>query len=138
MTKHLRNLFGLALLVAAISASAQITDAFHVKVPFPFVAAGQTLPAADYKVQITHATGLVILTAPGMAPAMRITTKDYRPAEADKAYLRFQRSGECWILQEVMLDGAAQVFTVGRSERELVKLRPSDRVTLSAPSVVAH
>ena len=63
MKKHIAALFGFALLLAAASAHAQITETIRVNVPFPFVAAGKTLPAADYSVKITQDTGLVILSA---------------------------------------------------------------------------
>jgi hypothetical protein len=60
MKKHITGLFGLTLLLAAASAQAQITTTVRVTVPFPFVTAGQTMPAADYNVQITRDSGVVI------------------------------------------------------------------------------
>ena len=67
MKKHIAALFGFALLLAAASAHAQITETIQVKVPFSFVAAGKTFPAADYTIKITQHTGLVTLStaAPG-------------------------------------------------------------------------
>ena len=52
MKKHIVGVFGFALLLAAASAHAQITQTTRVQVPFPFVAAGQNMPAADYSVTI--------------------------------------------------------------------------------------
>ena len=69
MKKQIAGLFGFALLLAAASAHAQITETVQVKVPFSFVAAGKTWPAADYKVQITQPTGLIKLSADNIAPA---------------------------------------------------------------------
>ena len=57
MKKHIAGLFGFALLLAAASAHAQITQTVRVQVPFPFVAAGQNMPAADYSVKITKDYG---------------------------------------------------------------------------------
>jgi hypothetical protein len=56
MAKTTRSLIGLSLLLAAISASAQVRHAIKVTVPFPFVTSEKSWPAADYEVEITPKT----------------------------------------------------------------------------------
>jgi hypothetical protein len=137
MKTQIRNFFGLALLLAAVSASAQITTTVQVKIPFPFEVAGTTLPAADYKVDITRSNGLVSFHSFGGTVVMQLTRADYRPLKADKYYLQFQRYGDRWVLKELSMGGSAQVPIQGKSERELAKLQPSAQQTLIASSV-AH
>ena len=69
MKKHIVGVFGFALLLAAAPAYAQITQTTRVQVPFPFVAAGQNMPAADYSVKVTKDTGLILLRSPGRSAA---------------------------------------------------------------------
>jgi hypothetical protein len=132
MKKHITGLFGLALLLAAASAQAQIAQTIQVAIPFPFVTAGQTMPAADYSLQITRDSGLVILSSITGKSAAQITTKDYRPKEVEKSYLRFQRYGNTWVLKEVTLGGMAQVLPMGKVERQLAQVNPSRQQTLMA------
>jgi hypothetical protein len=118
MTKQLGNLIGLGLLLAAVSASAQTTNLVRVRVPFPFVSAGRSWPAADYNLQIRTENSTVTLSSPGIAPAIMITRADQRP-EDGRNYLQFQRAGDHWILREVTLDGTAHVLPKGELEKEL-------------------
>jgi hypothetical protein len=46
MKNHIVGVFGFSLLLSAASAHAQITETVRVQVPFPFVVAGQNMPAA--------------------------------------------------------------------------------------------
>jgi len=95
------------------------------------------MPAADYSVQITRDSGLVILSSTTGKSAIQITTKDYRPKEVEKSYLRFQRYGNTWMLKEVALGGVAQLLPMGKVEQQLAQLQPSGQQTLMA-SVTAH
>ena len=124
MTKRIGNLLGLALLLAVVSASAQTTNEIRVRVPFPFVTAGRVWPAADYSVQIRTDNGTVTLSSPGIGSATTLTTTDARPGEG-RSYLRFQRSGDRWFLQEVTQYGKAHVLPTGELEKDLVKERLS-------------
>ena len=120
MTKQLGRLIGVALLLAAVSASAQTTNIIRAKVPFPFVTAGKLWPAADYSVQIRTENGTVILSSPGISSAIILTTADERPGEG-RTLLRFQRSGDRWFLQEVTLGGTGHVLPASELGKELVK-----------------
>jgi hypothetical protein len=138
MTKQIRHFVGLALLLAAISASAQITHTIEVKVPFSFIAAGKNWPAADYRVKIDKHTGFVTLTTAGIAPATVLTNKDDRPGEAGQTYLRFRRYGERWVLQEVTQDGTAQLLNMGKLERQVAKLNSPGQVTTITAAFAAR
>jgi hypothetical protein len=120
MTKQLGRLIGVALLMAAVSVSAQTTNLIHVKVPFPFVTAGKLWPAADYSVQIRTENGTVTLSSQGITSATILTTSDERPGEG-RTLLQFQRSGDRWFLQEVTLGGMGHVLPASEWGKELVK-----------------
>ena len=96
----------------------------RVKVPFPFVTAGKSWPAADYRMKIRAENGTLTLSAPGLRSATMLAAIDQRPGEG-RAYLQFQRSGDRWLLQEVTLDGTAHVLPTGELDEELVKERLS-------------
>lgn len=132
------SLFGLALLAAAVSAHAQNTQTIQAKVPFPFVVAGQALPPAEYRLQITQFTGLVVISSDGINRASLLTNRDYRPKEASEAYLRFRRFGDHWVLREVAQGGVTQMITITKSDQVVANLQPSDQQTLMASSVVGH
>jgi hypothetical protein len=137
MTKQIRSLIGVALLLAAVSAFAQTTHTIRVKVPFPFVTAGKSWPAGDYRVQIRTDNRTLTLSSPGIASATVRTTTDERSGEG-RTYLRFQRYGDRWVLQEVTQDGTAQVLNSSELESELAKLKPSCQETLVARCSGAH
>jgi hypothetical protein len=124
MTNQIRSLFGLALLLVAVSATAQAANVVRVKVPFPFVAAGKSWPAAEYSVQIRVDNGALTLSSPGIGSATFLAGIDARPGDG-RSYLVFQRSGDRWFLQEVTLDGTAHILPAGDLEKELVKERLS-------------
>jgi len=136
MIKQIKSIVGLAILLAAVSAYAQIEQTVQVKVPFPFVAAGKVFPAADYRIRIVQPTGLVTLTSPGIKSATMLTNKNERQEGGDdKTYLQFQRYGESWVLSQVNYDGTAQLLHVGKEERELPMSQPAVPTTLITPGM---
>jgi len=124
MTKQISNLMRLAPLLAVISTYAHAEDAIQVKVPFPFVTAGKTLPAADYRVQFRRDNGTVTLSAPGIASATMLTNAGQRP-RVNHPSLQFRRSGDQWVLQGINLDDMTQVVTTGGSKKEVSKVQAS-------------
>jgi hypothetical protein len=135
MKKHIASLFGFTLLLAAASAHAQITQTVRVKVPFPFIAAGQNMPAADYSVQITKDTGLIILRSPDRS-ATALSIRNVHPGkESFESYLKFERYGDSWVLEEVNHDGADQVLPKTRIEQQLARLKPTGQQTLMASNL---
>jgi hypothetical protein len=124
MTKKISTLMRLAPLLAVISTYAHAENAIRVKVPFPFVTAGKTLPAADYRVQFRRDNGTVTLSAPGIASATMLTNAGQRPG-GKKPSLQFRRSGDNWVLQGINLDDTTQVVTASGSRKEVSKVQAS-------------
>jgi hypothetical protein len=138
MKKHIAGLFGLALLLAAASAHAQITQTGQVRVPFPFVAAGQNMPAADYSVTVTEDLGLIVLRSPKRS-VMALSTRKMHPGkESSESYLKFERFGDSWVLEEVNHDGDDQVLRRSKLERQLAQLKPTGQQTLMASNISGH
>jgi hypothetical protein len=132
MKQLIRNLIQIALLLAAVSAFAQDSGATRVKVPFPFVAMGKNWPAGDYKLQLSAEHRSLILNSPsGRIAAVLTTPQEY----VDGSYLRFHRSGERWVLQEVALGGKLQSLLSGKNDRALAK-RPFCQGALVAGCLV--
>jgi hypothetical protein len=139
MKKHIAALFGFALLLAAASAHAQITETIQVKVPFSFVAAGRAFPAANYQVRISQPTGLVTLSAANVGLAMMLSNKNEHPGmEGGKSYLKFERYGDSWVLEEVTYDGTEQVVHRSKIEQQLAQLKPSGEQLLMASNISGH
>jgi hypothetical protein len=137
--RSLVSLFGLVLLAAAVSAHAQITETIQVKVPFPFVAAGKAWPAAEYKIKITQPTGLLTLSAANVGPAIVMSNTNEHPGmEGGKTYLKFERYGDSWVLEEVAYDGTEQVLHRSKIEQRLAQLQTSGEQTLMASSVAGR
>ncbi len=131
MTKQIRNLIGAALLLAAVSASAQSAQTIKVKVPFPFVTAGKSWPAAEYRLEVTTEDGILTLSSPGIGPAMMLTTHNERLGGRNP-HLRFECSGDHWVLQEVTLEDTMLALPLGESTEEPTTLNPSCQGTFVA------
>ena len=138
MKKHVVGVFGFALLLAAASAHAQITQTVRVQVPFPFVAAGQNMPAADYSVKITKDTGLIILSSSSRS-VIALSIRNVHPGkESFESYLKFERYGDSWVLEEVNHDGVVQVLRRSKIEQQLARLKPAGQQTLMASNLSGH
>jgi len=130
MPVKVRFLVALVLLAAA-SVSAQSADRMRVTVPFAFVAAGNNCPAGEYTVNINRMTGLVTLFSPQHSAAL-ITPTDLRPADWDRAYLRFYQYGERLVLREVVLGGTAQKVVPSKLETEFAKAKTAEQKMVAA------
>jgi hypothetical protein len=131
MAKQIRRLIGAALLLAAVSASAQTV--VKATIPFPFVTAGKSWPAADYTLKISMHNGMLTLSSPGIGSAMILTTGTQRSGEK-QSYLRFQRLSDRWVLHEVTAFDTARVPSPGKLEKELARHNPSLQETIVASS----
>ena len=138
MKKHIAGLFGFALLLAAASAHAQITDTVRVIVPFPFAVAERTMPAADYSVKITQDTGLIILSSPARTAIVLSKTNEHPAKKSGNSYLTFEHYGDSWVLEQVTYNGTEQVLSRSKIERQLAQLKPSGQQTLMASHVSGH
>jgi len=92
MTKQIKCLMEMALLPAAVSASAQATRPILVNLPFPFVTAGKKWPAGDYGLEVWRDFGVLTLSTPGVTSTM-LTISDQRSGGM-QAYVQFQCSGD--------------------------------------------
>jgi len=119
------------LLLAAAVASAQTASWMRVTVPFSFVAASNNCPAGDYTVNIDRETGQVTLSSPAKH-AVLLTSTDPRPADRDRAYLRFRHFGQRWVLQEVVARGTAQQLNPSKLETEYAKAKPVEEKIVAA------
>jgi hypothetical protein len=118
MKKYFQGILGAALLLAAVSASAQINETVTAKVPFSFVAAGKTWPAAEYRIQISQPVGLVTITSSGLKQASFVTNTDQHPgAFSGRTYIAFEKFNDRWILKEVAYQGTEQRLISGARDK---------------------
>src|SRR5215471_10079647 len=103
MTKRIASLICLALL--AVSASAQIVNKVEVNVPFSFVAAGKTWNAGTYKVDIRLDNGLAALHSDESSSRTFLTQESPSQSIGNPTAVRFQRYGDQWVLQSIILAG---------------------------------
>ena len=141
--------FGLALL-GAVSASAQnvTLQTGEFKVPFSFMVGDKTLPAADYRVEFTHSSGIIRLrTSDGFVAQTMTLPNDYLPGQARQDVLRFQHVGDTWILRKVMVRGNEQNSVLSKSEEKVIalnkekqnaKVDPADQQTIVATIAAAR
>jgi hypothetical protein len=119
MKRHIRNLAGVAMLLAAIAASGQLSHQLRVNVPFSFMAGRVTSPAGDYTVEVDRSRGLVTLRPYKSRSTLLLTTQSLQSGET-RSYLRFRRYGERWFLREVTVEGVAQIVPMGKREKQFI------------------
>lgn len=130
MTKRIASLIGLALL-AAVSASAQITNKVEVNVPFSFAAGGATWAAGTYKLEIRPDSGLVMLHSQSGSRAF-LAQAGQSQNSRNETSVRFQRYGRQWVMRAIIGDGIEAAVLPSKFERELMSRKPSDSRTLLA------
>lgn len=132
MTRHIQTFAGLALVISAISAGAQISHNLRVSVPFSFVAGATVSPAGDYRLEIDRSRDVVTLTSPDLKSIFLLTQKKSEPDDA-RTYLRFHRYGDEWFLEEVTTGGIGQKVLQGKTQRNMITaMRTSDDKPLIA------
>jgi len=119
MTKQFRSLAAITVLLTAIAASGQLSHQSRVNVPFAFMAAGGSLPAGDYRVDMDMTRALVTLSAYNSKPIMFLTVRATQMENA-QSYLRFHRYGERWFLQEVTIEGMSQIVRIAQREKQFI------------------
>ncbi len=117
MRNVIRSFGTLAVLLAAISSSAQTST--RVSVPFAFAAAGQMLPAGGYRVSLNQSPDLVTLRGPGRSSIFFLTILDNR-FQDERRVLRFRRYGNEWSLQEIALDGMTHRLPSAKTKNKLI------------------
>jgi hypothetical protein len=138
MKRHIRNLAGIAMLLTAIAASGQLSHELRVNVPFSFTVGKVTSPAGDYRVEVDWSRALVTLRPYQSRPMFLLTTQSWRPGET-RSYLRFRRYGERWFLQEVTVDGMAQIVRMGKREKQFMAAStPPDNTKPIIADIAVH
>lgn len=119
MKRHIASFIGLALVITAVSASAQMSHELRVTVPFSFIAGAKSSPAGDYRFQIDRSRDLVTLTSPDLRSTYLLTTRALLPNDG-RSYLRFHRYGTEWFLEEVATGGVGQKLIRSKAERNMI------------------
>jgi hypothetical protein len=133
MRNTVKFLGTLALLLAAISASAQHIT--RVTVPFEFAAAGRILPPGDYRVTFNESSEVVTLRGPDLNSTILMTSPGDRFND-ERNVLRFQRYGDQWSLRQVVFAGSARVLPAPKSKaREMANGATSDSNVVEIPLV---
>ena len=134
MTKQIRNIAGLAILLTAISAGAQVVHQIAITVPFPFIAAGKPCPAGEYRVGLDMGNGLVTLTTQRVRQAT-LLTRGSEPLRDDRSYARFRLVGDQWFLQQVAVTGQASSVALPKAvtrEDEIATFYGSESAVVSS------
>jgi len=115
--KLFRNAFCAALLLTASACIAQTKGDVVGVIPFPFVVAGQTLPAGRYIVSQVNQNTLRIHEA--MGPGMLVSTNAAQRSESDNsAKLVFHRYESTYFLSQVWITDKNRGREVRRSDAE--------------------
>ena len=123
------NFISKLAITSAVIALAYVSTAnaqsMRVSVPFGFRAAGQSLPAGTYKVEVSHQNGRVTLTQLETRARCFAPIKAYTGSgSTERSKLVFNQYGNSYFLTQVApagAAGAAELFT-SRAERELAKV----------------
>jgi hypothetical protein len=118
MTRRIRSFAGLAVLLTAMAASAQIAQQARVTVPFSVGAGGTSSPAGDYKVSFNRDRNLLTLISNSSKPIMFLTISAW-PSPDGRSYLRFHHYGERWFLERVAINGVAQEVPIDKRVKEV-------------------
>jgi hypothetical protein len=106
-----------AFAALTIPAKAQAVDQLVVKVPFQFVAAGQTFPAGEYKISRLRDEGTRILVLTSLENRadnvmLRAETQD---SSLGQAKLGFTTVGDQHVLSRIQTDAYAYTIAVPRA-----------------------
>jgi|SRR5450432_50585 len=137
MAKTIRSLIGLSLLLAAVSASAQVRHTIQVTVPFPFVTAQRSWAAADYQVEVAPQNGILTLSSADIPSATMLTSPD-EGSGGDRPHLVFHCVGAQWVLQQVVIDGLARALPLSAFSKEQAKVGPTCQGTIGAGSLSVY
>ena len=118
MNTRIRAFAGLAVLLTAVTASAQIAQQARVTVPFSFVAGGTSSAAGDYTVSFNRDRNVVTLISNSSKPIMFLTISAW-PSLDGRTYIRFHHYGEHWFLERVAINGVAQEVPIDKRVKEV-------------------
>ena len=120
----MKKLFVRLLLVLAsvagltIPAKAQALDQIVVNVPFPFVAAGQTFPAGEYRVSRLRdgEPRVLLLTSMENRAGVVMLVAQSVDAPHGKSHLGFTTAGDQRVLSRIQTDDYAYTFAAPTAE----------------------
>ena len=115
MKNIIRSLGALAVVLVAISASAQPST--QVSVPFAFAAAGRMFPAGDYRVSLDESNQIVSLRGQDLKTIFLMTAPGDSVQE-DRRVLRFLHDGDEWSLQGIAFDGIIRRVPLAKMKRD--------------------
>ena len=118
MTRTIRSLASLAVLLTAIAASGQLAQQARVTVPFSFVAGGTSSPAGDYRVSVNRDQNLVTLISNNSKSIMFFAMRGW-PSADGRSYLRFHHYGDQWFLEKIAINGVAEEVPIDKRAREV-------------------
>jgi len=131
--KLFRNAFCAALLLAASACIAQTNGDLVAVIPFPFVVAGQTLPAGRYIVSPVNENTLRIHES--TSPGMFVPTNAAQRSKDNSSKLVFHCYQGTYFLSQVWTRGndwGRELFR-SRAEREMVaKKMQKDNIVVAA------
>jgi hypothetical protein len=119
------------LLGLGISARAQDVDKVAVKVPFEFVAGGQTLPAGTYsvsRVSDKEFTALVIRSSDNSVFLLPIV---FNGASSDNAKLGFEHVGDKYFLSKVKTPAGVYAIRTPRALTQVAQMKDHGAVSSS-------
>ena len=116
LVRLLLGLAGVACLT--IPAKAQERDKIVVKIPFQFVAAGQTFPAGEYKISrlSDSQSRILLLSSRENGAAVVMFPTDAQDIPHEKAKLAFQTVGDQHFLSRIETANYVYTLSVPRTE----------------------
>lgn len=105
-----------AFVLAAVPANAQ--HSIQVPVPFEFAAAGQILPAGEYRVSLNESNDVVALRGQDLSTIFLLTAPGDQFGD-ERNVLRFQHFGNKYSLQGVVFGGMVRPLPSAKKNQEL-------------------
>jgi len=114
-----------------ISARAQDVDKVAVKVPFDFVAGGQTLPAGTYNVTRASDQAFPALVIRSFDNSAFLLPMFFDGVSADHAELSFRHVGDKYFLSEVKTPAGVYAIRAPRAMTQVAQMKDHGTVSSS-------
>jgi hypothetical protein len=119
------------LLGLGISARAQDVDKVAVKVPFEFVAGGQTLPAGTYNVTRISDNAFPALVIRSFDNSAVLLPMFFDGVSADHAEIRFKHVGDKYFLSEVKTPAGVYAIRTPRPMTQVAQMKDQGAMSSS-------
>ena len=120
----LRLFFGVSLsvLLAVVTASANIGLNVTATIPFDFTVGDKTLPAGTYTVEAINSNGLLVMRSEDYTQGILIMTGAMQAKrEPEPAKLIFRKYGDLYFLAEVWGHDTGEEVSRSRKERRVIR-----------------